>query len=51
MVANTKELDLRKTALARASSIYERQTRPLVREGAPQKKKDCNCQTVINIWS
>jgi hypothetical protein len=31
-------------------SIYKRQTRPLVREGAPQKQ-DRNCQTVINIWS
>jgi hypothetical protein len=28
----------------------ERQTRPLVREGAPQKQ-DHNCQIVINIWS
>jgi hypothetical protein len=36
------------TWLARASSIYKRQTRPLVREGAPQKQ-DPNCQTVINI--
>jgi hypothetical protein len=26
------------------------QTRPLVREGAPQRQ-DRNCQTVINIWS
>jgi hypothetical protein len=41
--------DSRKTALARASSIYNRRTRPLVREGAPQKQ-DCNCQTIINIW-
>jgi hypothetical protein len=38
------------TALARDSSIYKRQTRPLVREGAPQKQYR-NCQTVINIWS
>jgi hypothetical protein len=42
--------DLRKTALARASSIYKRQTRPLVREGAPQEQ-DRNCHTVINISS
>jgi hypothetical protein len=35
---------------ARASSIYKRQTRPLVREGAPQKQ-DCNCQRLINILS
>jgi hypothetical protein len=39
-----------KTALARASNIYKRQTRPLAREGA-NKKQDPNCQTVINIWS
>jgi hypothetical protein len=42
--------DPRKTTLARASSIYKRQTRPLVREGA-SRKQDCNCQKVINIWS
>jgi hypothetical protein len=36
----------RKTALGRPSSIYKRQTRPLVREGAPQKR-DRNCQRVI----
>jgi hypothetical protein len=33
---------LRKTVLARASSVYKRQTRPLVREGAPQKNKTAN---------
>jgi hypothetical protein len=33
-----RDSDPRKTALTRASSIYKRQTRPLVREGAPQKK-------------
>jgi hypothetical protein len=32
----------RKTALARASSTYKRQTRPLVREGAPQEQES-NC--------
>jgi hypothetical protein len=42
--------DPRKTALARASSIFKRQTRPLIREGVPQKQ-DRNCQTVIHIWS
>jgi hypothetical protein len=42
--------DPRKTTLSRASSIYKRQTRPLVRENAPQKQ-DRNCQRVINIWS
>jgi hypothetical protein len=41
--------DPRKTAMARASSIYKRQTRPLVREGAP-RKQDRNCQRVTNIW-
>jgi hypothetical protein len=39
-----------KTTLARASSIYKRHTRPLTREGSPQKQ-DRNCQRVINIWS
>jgi hypothetical protein len=29
--------DPRKTTLERTSSIYKSQTRPLVREGAPQK--------------
>jgi hypothetical protein len=38
------------TTLERASSIYNRQTRPLVREGAPRKQYR-NCQTVINICS
>jgi hypothetical protein len=33
-----RDSDPRKTALARASSIYKRHTRPLVREGAPQNK-------------
>jgi hypothetical protein len=45
-----RDSDRRKAALARASSIYKRQTRHLVREGTPQKQ-DRNCQTVINIWS
>jgi hypothetical protein len=40
----------RNITLPRASSIYKRQTRPLVRESAPQKQ-DRNCQTLINIWS
>jgi hypothetical protein len=40
-----RDSDQRKTTLARASSIYKRQTRPLVREGAR------NCQRVINICS
>jgi hypothetical protein len=31
-----RDSDLRKTALARASSTYKRQTRSLIREGVPQ---------------
>jgi hypothetical protein len=49
MVASPKGLGPEKSAMERASSIYKRQTSPLVREGAPQKQ-DRNCQTVINIW-
>jgi hypothetical protein len=37
-----RDSDPRKTALARASSTYKRQTRPLVREGALQEQ-DRNC--------
>jgi hypothetical protein len=37
-----RDSDPRKSALARASSTYKRQTRPLVREGAPQEQ-DRNC--------
>jgi hypothetical protein len=40
-----RDSDQRKLALARASSIYKRHTRPLVREGTPQKQNR-NCQTV-----
>jgi hypothetical protein len=36
--------------LARVSSIYKRQTRPLVREGTPQQQ-DRNSQRVMDIWS
>jgi hypothetical protein len=39
-----RDSDPRNTVLARASSIYKRQTCPLVREGAPQKQ-DRKCQT------
>jgi hypothetical protein len=42
--------DPRKTTMARASSIYKRQTRPLVRDRTPQKQ-DRNCKRAINIWS
>jgi hypothetical protein len=45
-----RDSDLRKAALVRVSSMYKWQTRPLVREGAPQKQAR-NCQTVISIWS
>jgi hypothetical protein len=45
-----RDSDPRMTALARASSTYERQTSPLVREGAP-RKQERNCQTEINILS
>jgi hypothetical protein len=38
------------SALLCGSGIYKRQTRPLVRENAPQKQYR-NSQTVINIWS
>jgi hypothetical protein len=50
MVAVARDLDRRKTGLARASSIYKRQPRSLVRQGALQKLGR-NCQTVINVWS
>jgi hypothetical protein len=33
-----RDSDPGKTALAKTSSVYKRQTRPLVREGAPQKQ-------------
>jgi hypothetical protein len=45
-----RDSDPRSTALARASSMSKRQTRHIVREGAPQKQNR-NCQKVINIWS
>jgi hypothetical protein len=44
-----RDSDPRNTTLARASSILK-QTRPFVREGAPEKQ-DRNCQKVIYIWS
>jgi hypothetical protein len=37
------------TALARTSSNFKRQTRPLVREGVPHQHTR-NCLTVIKIW-
>jgi hypothetical protein len=50
MVASSKELGPQKACAGKARSTYKRQTRPLVREGAP-KKQDRNCQTVKKIWS
>jgi hypothetical protein len=44
-----RDSDPRKTALARRSSMYKRQTHPLVREGA-SRKQDRNCQTVMSPW-
>jgi hypothetical protein len=38
MITSFKGLDPRKTTPARACSINKRQTRPLVREGAPGNK-------------
>jgi hypothetical protein len=43
--------DQRKVALASASSIYKSQTRPLVREGAPQEKETVIVIQLIKIWS
>jgi hypothetical protein len=45
-----RDSDPRKTKLTSVSSIYKRQTRPLVRYGSPTNQ-DRNCQKVINIWS
>jgi hypothetical protein len=45
-----RDSDPRKTTMARTSSLYKKQTRPLVREGASEKQVR-NCQRVINIWS
>jgi hypothetical protein len=51
MVASTKGLGLKKgCAVKDQQHIQKKQTRPFVREGAPQKQ-DRNCQTIINIWS
>jgi hypothetical protein len=45
-----RESDPKITALARTSCNCKRQTRPLVREGAPNKKTR-NCHTIIKIWT
>jgi hypothetical protein len=44
MVARSKGLGPKKDCAGKASSIYKSQTRPLVREGAPQEQ-DRNCHT------
>jgi hypothetical protein len=49
-VASPKRLGPEKDCAGKASRTYKRQTRPLVREGAP-RKQERNCQTEINIWS
>jgi hypothetical protein len=46
----SRKSDQRKATMAKANSIYKIQTRPLVREGAPENNQDRNCQKVINIW-
>jgi hypothetical protein len=50
MVTSHKGFEPEKTRLARAISIYKRQTLILVREGAPEKQ-DLNCQREMNMWS
>jgi hypothetical protein len=45
-----QDSDPKMTALARTSSNCKQQTRPLVREGAPDQQTR-NCQTIIKIWS
>jgi hypothetical protein len=48
MVMSAKGLRPEKDCAAEVQQNKERQIRPLVREGAPEKQ-DCNCQTIINI--
>jgi hypothetical protein len=45
-----RESDPKRTALAKERSNSKRQTRPLVREGAPHQQTR-SCLTVIKIWS
>jgi hypothetical protein len=45
-----RDSDPNMTALARPSSNCKLQTRPLVKEGAPNQQTR-NCQTIIKIWS
>jgi hypothetical protein len=50
MVSSPKGLGPEKDCPGKNNSIYKRETRPLVTEGAPQKQ-DRNCQIGLNIWS
>jgi hypothetical protein len=45
-----RDSDPKMTPLARASCNCKRQTRLLVREGAPNQQTR-NCQTIVKIWS
>jgi hypothetical protein len=45
MVSSPKGLGPEKDCAGKASSMYKRQTRPLVREGSPQKQGR-NCQKI-----
>jgi hypothetical protein len=45
-----RDSDPKMNALARTNSNCKRQTRPLVREGAPNQQTR-NFQTIIKIWS
>jgi hypothetical protein len=49
MVASPQRLGPEKDCAGKASNIYKRQTRPVVRGGAPQKQ-DRNYQTGLNIY-
>jgi hypothetical protein len=50
MVTRPKGLGPEKDYAGENQQHIKRQTRSLVREGAPEKP-DSNCQRVINIWS
>jgi hypothetical protein len=50
MVSSPKGLGPEKDCAGKDQQHIKRQTRPLVREGAPQEQ-DRNCHKVINIWS
>jgi hypothetical protein len=50
MATSAKGLRPEKDYAGEGQQHIKRQTRPLVREGAPEKQ-DHNCQSVINIWS